>query len=128
MTEVQSRLSATLADRYRIERELGAGGMATGGGGQPVWAREGNRLLYRVDRAMMAAELAVRDGAVRVAGRRMLFEGDWFRADTGAVASVYDVSPDGQYFLMGRALPGSRAEIVVWTNWLKELDARLGRL
>ncbi|HSR15853.1 MAG TPA: protein kinase [Gemmatimonadales bacterium] len=101
--------------------------VSEGGGGQPVWAREGNRLFYRVDRAMMAAELAVRDGAVRVAGRWMLFEGDWFRADAGAVAPVYDISPDGQYFLMGRALPGSRAEIVVWTHWLEELEQRLGR-
>ncbi len=29
MTDVLSRLSATLADRYRLERELGQGGMAT---------------------------------------------------------------------------------------------------
>ncbi|HET9293383.1 MAG TPA: serine/threonine-protein kinase, partial [Gemmatimonadales bacterium] len=29
MTEAQTRLAAALADRYRIERELGAGGMAT---------------------------------------------------------------------------------------------------
>jgi hypothetical protein len=29
MTAVQARLSAALADRYRVERELGAGGMAT---------------------------------------------------------------------------------------------------
>lgn len=29
MTGVSERLSAALADRYRIERELGAGGMAT---------------------------------------------------------------------------------------------------
>ena len=29
MTDVISRLGAAVADRYRIERELGAGGMAT---------------------------------------------------------------------------------------------------
>ena len=29
MGEVPERLSAALSDRYRIERELGAGGMAT---------------------------------------------------------------------------------------------------
>ena len=29
MRQPQSRLASTLADRYRIERELGAGGMAT---------------------------------------------------------------------------------------------------
>ena len=29
MSDAPSRLSAALADRYRVERELGAGGMAT---------------------------------------------------------------------------------------------------
>ena len=29
MTEITSRLSAALADRYKIEHHLGAGGMAT---------------------------------------------------------------------------------------------------
>lgn len=29
MTESPERLSAALADRYRVERELGQGGMAT---------------------------------------------------------------------------------------------------
>jgi serine/threonine protein kinase len=29
MTDIPSRLAAALVDRYRIERELGAGGMAT---------------------------------------------------------------------------------------------------
>ncbi len=29
MSEINSRLSTALADRYAIERELGAGGMAT---------------------------------------------------------------------------------------------------
>jgi serine/threonine protein kinase len=29
MTEAASRLTAALADRYRLERELGAGGVAT---------------------------------------------------------------------------------------------------
>jgi serine/threonine-protein kinase len=29
VTEVAARLSAALADRYRFERDLGAGGMAT---------------------------------------------------------------------------------------------------
>ena len=29
MSDVATRLSTTLADRYRVERELGAAGMAT---------------------------------------------------------------------------------------------------
>ncbi len=30
MSQITSRLSTALADRYRIERQLGEGGMATG--------------------------------------------------------------------------------------------------
>ncbi|MBA2291750.1 MAG: hypothetical protein H0W15_04755 [Gemmatimonadales bacterium] len=35
MTDTVTRLTAALADRYRIERELGQGGMATP---WPLWA------------------------------------------------------------------------------------------
>ena len=52
MTEITSRLSTALADRYQIGRELGSGGMATvyprrgleaqaQGGGQGVAPRNG---------------------------------------------------------------------------------------
>ncbi len=41
VTETLERLTATLADRYTIQEELGAGGMATPG------ARAGCRLLNK---------------------------------------------------------------------------------
>ena len=55
MSEDLGRLSLALADRYRIERELGQGGMATvsavqvsdQGGTEPNWARSGWALYYR---------------------------------------------------------------------------------
>ncbi len=43
MTEIASRLSTALADRYKIERHLGEGGMATvlGRGPTPLWSIRG---------------------------------------------------------------------------------------
>lgn len=45
MSDVMSRLAVSVADRYRIERELGAGGMATGLSlGTPPYMSPGQRM------------------------------------------------------------------------------------
>ncbi len=43
MTEITSRLSTALSDRYQIERRLGEGGMVTA---NPIWAA-GHRWVDR---------------------------------------------------------------------------------
>ncbi len=95
------------------------------GGGQPIWSGDGRQIFYRSGRIMRMADLVGAGTGLAVAGRRTLFEGDFYAADDGSPTAVYDVSPDGRRFLMGRALPGSRAEIVVWMDWLPEVKARL---
>ncbi|CAN5888042.1 hypothetical protein BH24GEM1_BH24GEM1_20830 [soil metagenome] len=59
MTAVQERLAAALADRYRIERELGAGGMAT------VFLAQDLRHNRRVAVKVLRPELAAVIGAER---------------------------------------------------------------
>ena len=59
MTEGAARLSAALADRYRIERELGAGGMAT------VYLAEDLRHGRKVAIKVLRPELAAVIGAER---------------------------------------------------------------
>jgi serine/threonine-protein kinase len=59
MNAPRSRLAAALADRYRIERELGAGGMAT------VYLAEDLRHHRRVAIKLMRPELAAVIGAER---------------------------------------------------------------
>jgi len=59
MTEVTHRLAAALADRYRLERELGAGGMAT------VYLAEDLRHDRRVAIKVLKPELAAVLGAER---------------------------------------------------------------
>ena len=59
MKEVQDRLATALADRYRIERELGAGGMAT------VYLAQDLRHDRRVAIKVLRPELAAVIGAER---------------------------------------------------------------
>ena len=76
MTADLARLSATLADRYRIERELGQG----------------------------------------------VFHSAW---DEG---HSYDVTKDGETFVMLREPPGrQRRRLVVTFNWLAELQSKVPR-
>ena len=59
MTEITSRLSTALADRYRIERELGAGGMAT------VYLAEDLKLHLKVAVKVLRPDLAASLGPER---------------------------------------------------------------
>jgi serine/threonine protein kinase len=59
MSDVPSRLTATLADRYRVERELGQGGMAT------VYLAHDIRHDRRVALKVLRPELAAVIGAER---------------------------------------------------------------
>ena len=59
MTEVARRLTTALADRYRIERELGVGGMAT------VYLAEDLKHKRRVAVKVLKPELAAVLGAER---------------------------------------------------------------
>jgi serine/threonine protein kinase/Tol biopolymer transport system component len=59
MAEINARLSAALSDRYRIERELGAGGMAT------VYLAEDLRHHRKVAIKVLKPELAAVVGAER---------------------------------------------------------------
>jgi serine/threonine-protein kinase len=59
MSEAATRLTAALADRYRIERELGAGGMAT------VYLAQDLRHDRRVAVKVLRPELAAVIGADR---------------------------------------------------------------
>ena len=61
MTDALDRLKAALADRYTIERELGAGGMAT------VYLAEDLRHHRKVALKVLRPELAATLGAERFA-------------------------------------------------------------
>ena len=99
--------------------------ISTDGGNQAVWSGDSRRVFYRSGSAFMVADVAPSGGTLSVAGRRKLFEGNFYGADPTALSASYDVTPDGKSFLVGRALGDGADEIVVWTGWLHELEAQL---
>jgi len=99
--------------------------ISTEGGTEPVWNRNGRELFYRNGDKMMAVEIATQSGFV--AGKpHMLFEGRYAR--TPATSPNYDVSPDGQRFLMLKPDEQEAAaptQINVVLNWFEELKRRV---
>jgi eukaryotic-like serine/threonine-protein kinase len=97
--------------------DAGAGArrqVSRGGGQTPRWSGRGE-LFYRVDRAMMSVLVDLPTGAP---GRSVeLFKGDYLGF------GLYDVSSDGERFVMIKPLPGEEGarEITVVVDWLEEL-------
>jgi serine/threonine-protein kinase len=106
--------------------------ISNAGGTDPVWRRMGGELYYRQGNRMMAVSVDASGPALRASAPRMLFEGAYYEGTGascemgGAAAANYDVSPDGQRFLMVRDNSagsfGTRAIVVL--NWAEELKAR----
>jgi serine/threonine-protein kinase len=100
--------------------------VSTAGGRQPLWARSGKEMFYfGSDGAMLRVPVA--SGATWNAGTPMkLFEGRYFTAaGSSSAGRTYDVSPDGQHFLMikGPATDSSAAPpaLIVVQHWNEEL-------
>jgi Tol biopolymer transport system component len=116
--------------RYEIyvQPYPGPGGkwqISTDGGTEPAWNPNGRELFYRSGDKMMAVDIATQSGFA--AGKpRMLFEGRYERSP--ATSPNYDVSPDGQRFLMLKPSEQEAAaptQINVVLNWFEELKRRV---
>jgi serine/threonine protein kinase/Tol biopolymer transport system component len=99
--------------------------ISTEGGTEPAWNRDGRELFYRSGDKMMAVDIATQPGFA--AGKpRMLFEGPY--VPTPVTYPNYDVSPDGQRFLMLKRSEQAQAaptQINVVLNWFEELKRRV---
>jgi Tol biopolymer transport system component/tRNA A-37 threonylcarbamoyl transferase component Bud32 len=100
--------------------------ISTDGGMEPAWNRNGRELFYRNGDKMMAVEVATQP-SLTVGKPKMLFHGDYVSTVPGLTNTAYDVSPDGQRFLMvkevGRALSSTQINVV--QNWFEELRRRV---
>ncbi|HUK12907.1 MAG TPA: protein kinase [Thermoanaerobaculaceae bacterium] len=98
--------------------------VSIGGGHMPVWSRSGSELFYAAsDGMLMSVPLQLAAGAVRIGEPQPLFLLDL--AVSGEIEfprHPYDVSPDGERFLVVRPAPGSEPDrAIVVTNWAEEL-------
>jgi serine/threonine-protein kinase len=100
--------------------------ISTGGGSRPAWSAAGRELFFLQGLAMMA--VAVQTAPTFSAGNpSKLFDGQWFLP---GLARPYDVSRDGQRFLMIKDATnggpsGASPTITVVLNWFEELKARV---
>ena len=104
--------------------------ISTMSGWQPLWGPGGRELFYRTEAGVMSVNVETA-GGFTPGTPALVVEGQYFRS----VNRAYDISPDGQQFLMlkERAAPGSDADdpfagltqIHVVQNWFQELLERV---
>ncbi len=90
------------------------------GGQEPLWAPDGKELFYRNGDQMMVVSV-VAAPTFQAQTPRLLFEGS-YRYDPGSRFSNYDISPDGQRFVMVKETEDQEtSQINVVLNWFEEL-------
>jgi Tol biopolymer transport system component len=105
--------------------EAGLWPVSSGGGVQPLWARNGRELFYVApDGALMAVAVEPRGQLWSARAPTRLVEGRYYRADQASTSRQYDVSPDGQRFVMIKEEARAADEAVsifVVQNWFTDL-------
>jgi Tol biopolymer transport system component len=102
--------------------------VSVAGGNRPVWARNGRELFYASPTGTIMA-VPVGTGSTFTSGTATkLFA--WPTIAAPGQARTYDISRDGQRFLMVKEAGGDRkdapsATITVVLNWVEELKAKL---
>ena len=97
--------------------------ISTSGGTRPVWARSGRELFYLDDTNAVTAVSIHTTPTFGAGAPTKLFDGRYY---SDLLSRSYDVSPDGQRFLMIKdSASGDQtstpASIVVVLNWTEEL-------
>jgi Tol biopolymer transport system component len=100
------------------------------GGGLPRWAASGRELFYRVDDGLMVASIEAQGDSLRTGKPVRLFTGSFRGGITGVsiggnIFADYDVTPDGQRFVMFPATEvesTNRGMLTLVTPWFDELS------
>lgn len=107
--------------------ESGRWQVSTRGGTQPLWSRDGRELFYVEGGRIMAVEVRTRP-TFSMGETSVAVAGDYYMGDRTITGRTFDVSPDGQRFLMIEEDPRGRAaerQIHVVFNWFSELRERV---
>ncbi len=110
--EVYVRSMTGAAAQYQVSAD---------GGSQPVWSPAGTEIFFRARGPWLMSARITTTPDFSVVSRDTLFEAE---LGNGIVAADYDVTPDGNHFVMARV--GSGAPILV-LNWADEVKAKVLR-
>jgi Tol biopolymer transport system component len=106
--------------RWQISRD---------GGSKPLWSRDGREIFYiGINRGLMAAEVALEPEFAPGRITQLFDATPYSLPEFGSGGRPYDLSPDGERFLMLRRPdvaedPMRSARIVTVVNWFEELRA-----
>jgi serine/threonine-protein kinase len=99
--------------------------VSTNGGTQPLWARDGRELFYESMGALM--RVPVKTGSTFELGTPdKVFDGLYNARPGGALGRMYDVTRDGQRFLVIKEIRGTderppSARFILVQNWFEDL-------
>ena len=105
-----------MAEVY-VQAFPGPGGkrqVSTDGGTEPVWSRNGDELFFRSAERMMVVSVGT-EPTFAATKPRSLFEDTYDKH--GWFIANYDISPDGQSFLMVKSSGEEAAQLVLVQNW-----------
>ena len=102
--------------------------VSTHGGSRPLWARSGRELFYLTPDGSHIEAVPITPGSAFTFGRaqdvldvrRFVTS---FQGGSGDAGRTYDVSPDGQRFLVMASANDATQQIVVVEHWLDEFAA-----
>ena len=95
--------------------------VSTGPGTEAVWSRDGTELFYRNGNQLWVVEVET-EGGFTWGIPTLLFEGPYMTQPYRDGVPNYDVSLDGQQFLMVRGAQAAETPgFVVVENWFEEL-------
>jgi eukaryotic-like serine/threonine-protein kinase len=92
-----------------------------GGGTFPMWSRNGRELFYvTLDGAMVAVAVEASGTTWKAGTSRELFRGQ-YAVREGTLGRLYDVAPDGRFFMLKPEATGDAPHVVIVQNWIGEL-------
>ena len=97
--------------------------ISSGGGSAPRWSRNGREIFFRSDDAVMVVPVEIQP-VFKAGTPRVLFR------DAGYQGSRdYDVTPDGEHFLMikRKEAPVGENQVNVVLHWSEELKGKMGK-
>jgi len=112
-TQVYIRPYPGPGDKFLVSEERESGG-------EPVWSPDGTELFYRSGKRMMVVSVQT-EPSFRAGRPEVLFEGSHRATIRPLGFQYYDISPDGQRFLMIKQEQTVGGQINVVLNWFEEL-------
>ncbi|UCF38227.1 MAG: PD40 domain-containing protein, partial [Acidobacteriota bacterium] len=109
--------------------EQGKWQISTSGGRDPLWDPQGTEVYYLNNETLMASSIDATDTFSSEIPRVVVKIPDMGTSDQSEWGTDWDISPDGQRFLITTNVSesGNQAELVVVLNWFEELQSLVPR-